>query len=211
MRIALCDDHEMFRSALATALTAQGGLQVVAQAASGAELLRMLAEMPPPDLLLQDLSLGVDGAQTGIALLEQLARDAPSVWVIVVSMHSDGPTMQKALRAGARAYVGKGSSIDVLLQAIDAVRRGHVFIDPALSPALAQQAMGASHSWDNNLSERERAVMIKVCAGQRLSAIAMELGISVKTVATHKMRLMNKLGIDNNAELIRFGQRQGLS
>jgi DNA-binding NarL/FixJ family response regulator len=208
LRLFLCDDHDLVRTALARALAALPDLAVVGEASNAADLQRLLAQSEP-DVLVLDLNIGEGGAAGGVALVERLRARHPNLPVLVLSMHDDAEVVSRVLHAGAHAFVTKGSPLESLREAIVQVGRGRRYIDPSLVPSLVGQRPEGS-AWDAVLSPREREVMARLCAGQRLSEIAATLSVSIKTVSTHKMRLMEKLQVRNNAELIRLGQKHGL-
>lgn len=211
IRLMVCDDHEMVRTALVRALQADSRFTVVAEADSAAQLLSQLGGETAIDVLLLDLSLGRDGVAAGLQMLEQVVGRRPDLPVLAVSMHDEPEIVRRALQTGARGYVTKDSSIDVLQEAILQVVQGRRFLDPNLvEPVVTRAAAPARQSWDSPLTPREREVLQLISAGQRLRDIAIQLGLSVKTVSTHKMRLMQKLDVSNNADLIRFCVEHGV-
>jgi DNA-binding NarL/FixJ family response regulator len=211
IRLMVCDDHEMVRTALVRALQADERFTVVAEAESAARLLAQLGGEPAIDVLLLDLSLGRDGVAAGLQTIEQVVSRRPDLPVLAVSMHDEPEIVRRVLQAGARGYVTKDSSIDVLQEAILQVVQGRRFLDPNLvEPVVTRAPPPARQSWDAPLTPREREVLTLISAGQRLRDIAIQLGLSVKTVSTHKMRLMQKLDVSNNADLIRFCVEHGV-
>jgi DNA-binding NarL/FixJ family response regulator len=211
IRLMVCDDHEMVRTALVRALQADARFTVVAEADSAAGLLAQLGGDTAIDVLLLDLSLGRDGVAAGLQTLEQVIARRPELPVLVVSMHDEPEIVRRVLQGGARGYVTKDSSIDVLQEAILQVVQGRRFLDPNLvEPVVTRAAAPARASWDAPLTPREREVLQLISGGQRLRDIAVQLGLSVKTVSTHKMRLMQKLDVTNNADLIRFCVEHGV-
>lgn len=210
-RILICDDHELVRTAIARVLASHPELHIVGQAAQGPELLTLLsADAEAAEVLLLDLNTDGGGVAAGLSLLERVCRQHPTLLVVVLSMHAEPEVVDRALRAGARGFVAKGSSMDTLVQAVSMVRRGRRYVDPALVDGLILRRDQTEGLWDATLTPREREVMARLCAGERLTQIAEALGVSVKTVSTHKMRLMEKLRVGNNAELIRLGHAHGL-
>lgn len=210
-RILICDDHELVRTAIARVLASHSELRIVGQAAQGPELLTLLAsDAVAAEVLLLDLNTDSGGVAAGLSLLERVCRLQPALMVVVLSMHAEPEVVDRALRAGARGFVAKGSSMDTLVQAVATVRRGRRYVDPALVDGLILRREQSDGPWDATLTPREREVMARLCAGERLTQIADALGVSVKTVSTHKMRLMEKLRVGNNAELIRLGHAHGL-
>lgn len=205
IRLMVCDDHDMVRTALVRALQADGRCSVVAEASDGAGLAVALRNQADVDVLLLDLSLGRDGVTAGVQAIEQTHASRPDLPIVALSMHNEPELVRRALQAGARGYVTKDSSIDVLQDAISQAYQGRRFLDPNLvEPMVTRPPKPASRSWDAMLTPREREVLQMISGGQRLRDIALQLGLSVKTVSTHKMRLMQKLEVGNNADLIRF-------
>lgn len=197
-RLLIADDHAIVRRGLVDLLSAQAGVMVTAQAATAEETLRQ-AQRPDLDLILLDLNMPGSG---GTALISQLQRERPFLPVLVLSMHDDGPTVSRALRAGASGFVTKGSSTEVLLEGVRRVARGERFVDPALAEEVTHERRADGEA-NPPLSERESQVLDLIVSGMRLGEIADTLNVSAKTISTHKMRLMQKLGVDNNADLIR--------
>lgn len=210
IRLIVCDDHDLVRTALVRALQAEPDLQVVGEAASPASLLRLLTPSPTPvapaDVLLLDLSLGDGQATAGLDVLQRVARTHSTLPVLVVSMHDEPGFVAAAQAAGARGYVTKDSPLERLALAIRLVNDGERVFPEGFTDA--PPASGGS--WDAALTPREREVMRLICNGRRLSDIGTDLGLSIKTVSTHKVRLMEKLGVRSNAELIKLGLLHGV-
>lgn len=204
IRLLFADDHAIVRAALVQALSAEPDLQVVAQAASAQETLD-LATVLSVDAVLLDLNM--PGAK-GVSLLEALLELRPGLPVLVLSMHNERPIVERVLRAGASGYVAKDSQMAVLLRAIREVAAGRRFVDPALQDAEGVLSLAAPGE-PETLSQRERQVLDLIASGLRLGAIAERLHVSAKTVSTHKMRLMHKLRISNNADLMRHALTLG--
>ncbi len=209
MRVMICDDHAMVRTALADALRrAAPEATIVAELSDPADLHGALRRLGS-DVLVIDLSTGPAGIQGGIEVLRALALLHPQLAVVVLTAFAEPMVARQCLAAGARGFVAKGSAMEVLVGALRAVASGRRFVDPAIAAETGDMPARPADD-DVSLSPREREVLARLCAGARLSSIAVELGISIKTVGTHKMRLMQKLGLRNNAELIRFGHERGL-
>ena len=211
IRLIVCDDHDMVRTALMRVLELHSSNQVIAEAASGEQLLQWLKVSPAIefDVLLLDLNLGSATLTSGLDLIKQLIVIKPTAHIVVVSMHDEPDIVSKAIQNGAMGYVSKASSIDTLQEAICHAHQGHHFLDPILVESIVAKRPLAC-PWDAELTKREREVMVMLCGGQRVSDIASSLCLSIKTVSTHKIRLMEKLGIKNNADLIRLGLQNRL-
>jgi DNA-binding NarL/FixJ family response regulator len=207
IRLLVADDHEVVRSGLVQLLKQRPGLRVVAEGATAAETLAR-AQEPDIDLVLLDLNM--PGAR-GVSLIETLRQLRAALPIVVLSMHDDGQVVSRALRAGANAYVTKGSSFAVLAEAIDRAAGGGRFIDPAVVERVVFDQANMPVPLHETLSARERQVLNLILEGVRLGEIADRLHVSAKTVSTHKTRLMQKLRVDNNADLVRYAMHNGLT
>lgn len=201
IRIIIADDHTLFRVGLRQMLHSFAGIEVVQEATNAAEALAA-ANAGGAELIVMDLTM--PGA-SGTSLVEQIRKAQPALPILVLSMHDEPGTVRRALQAGASGYITKGSSPDTLFTAVTRVGAGERFIDPSVAASLAfdtaAHAGGAAHQ---SLSPREWEVLRLIAQGVMLSQIAELLHLSPKTVTTHKTHLMEKLGIGNNADLIRY-------
>lgn len=205
IRILIADDHSIVRRGLRQILATEPDLEVLAEASQGSEVLALLRKHPV-DILLTDLSMpGI----SGLDLIRRVEAEAPEVRVIVLSMHNEPQLVSRALKAGAAGYVTKDSDPAILVAALRKIAAGGRFLDPALVDAMVFSYNGETPPQEI-LSDREYEVLQYLCAGTSLNDISNKLHISAKTVATHKARLMQKLKIENNAELIRYGMQHGL-
>lgn len=206
IRIIIADDHAIVRSGLKQILATTTDLVVVSEAAHGSEVLEQWRHTPC-ELLLLDMTMP---GSNGVELISRLHAEKPDLPILVLSMHNEGQIIARALKAGAAGYVTKDSEPEILLAGIRKVAAGGKFIDPALVDAMVFNVSGNHHLPHDVLSERELQVLKLIAAGGPLGSIAGQLHVSPKTVSTHKMRLMQKLGIDNNADLIRYATKHGL-
>jgi DNA-binding NarL/FixJ family response regulator len=207
IRMLVADDHEIVRSGVVRLLAGCHGIEVVAEASNAGDTLAVARDMTL-DLVLLDLNM--PGA-SGVPLIEALRRLRPELPIVVLSMHSDGQIVSRALRAGAAGYVAKGSSIAVLVEAVERVAAGGRYIDPALVECVVFDQSAMPMPLHETLSARERQVLSMIVAGLRLGEIADRLHVSAKTISTHKTRLMQKLRIDNNADLVRYAVQNGVA
>jgi DNA-binding NarL/FixJ family response regulator len=206
IKLLVCDDHDMVRTGMVMALQMEGQFQVLAEAASAEALLKLVGSKTEADVLLLDLNLGGTGLAAGIQLISKLCAVNAKLPILVVSMHNDPEVVRSALDAGAKGYVTKESAFDVLEEAINHLHRGHRFLDPNLvEPMVMKSKRNLNAPWDSTLTTREREVMAMLVAGQRVSEIALSMGLSIKTISTHKVRLMEKLNVANNADLVKLG------
>ncbi len=206
-RILLVDDHGLVRSGLRQLIDGTADLQVCGEAASGNELLALL-QREPAELVLLDLAMP---GLAGVELIRQLVAAHPALRVLVLSMHNEGQIVSRALKSGAAGYVTKDCHPDTLLGAIRKLLAGGRFIDPALVDSVVFNTGMDEEPRHEQLSPRERQILEMVCSGMPLGDIADRLHLSPKTVSTHKMRLMQKLDLRTNADLLKYALRQGLT
>ncbi|MCC6472472.1 MAG: response regulator transcription factor [Burkholderiales bacterium] len=201
IRIVIADDHTIMREGLKQLLAAAGDLEVVGEARDGHEVIERVRQLEF-DLLLLDMSMP---GKSGIDLIRQVHAEKPRLRILVLSMHEEEQYAVRAIKAGAAGYLTKESAAAQLVTAIRKVASGGAFISPAVAELIALAAMpdsaGPPHS---TLSDREFQVLRMLASGRTVSEIASELILSVKTVSTHKSRLMQKMGIGNQADLIRY-------
>lgn len=208
IRLMIADDHTIVREGLKQLFALVADIKVVGVATSGAAVLEALRH-DAADLLLLDMTMpGI----SGVELITRVRAQNPEQKILVLSMHNEPQIARRALSAGAAGYLTKDSDPEVLLAAIRRVAGGGRFIDPGLAEAMVFAATGdngaATHE---QLSEREQQILRLLVRGRSVNEIADELVISNKTVSTHKSRLMQKLNLQNNAELVRYGVEHGLS
>ena len=208
IRVLVADDHALVRAGLVSLLRALANVEVVGQAANGREAVALSARERPQvvfmDIAMPDLN-GVDACA-------RLARETPSTRVVMLSMHANEEYLRRALRAGARGYLLKGASPAELEVALAAVARGETYITPAMSAMLveAYRRGGEETGAGEALTTRQREVLQLIAEGHSSKAIAQRLGLSVKTVETHRSQLMARLDIHEIAGLVRYAVRHGL-
>ncbi|MET0203570.1 MAG: response regulator transcription factor [Casimicrobiaceae bacterium] len=208
IRVVIADDHTILREGLRQLLGASADVEVVAEAADGHEVLARVRNLDF-DVLLLDMSMP---GKSGIELIKHVKSEKPKLRVLVLSMHEETQYAVRAIKAGASGYVTKDSAGTQLVTAIRRVAGGGAFITPEVAEQLALGAMpGAEGPAHQRLSDREFEVFQLLVAGETVTDIASKLNLSGKTVSTHKARLMEKLGIDNQADLVRYAMKHGLS
>lgn len=207
IRISIADDHAIVRGGLLQIMATTDDITVVREASSSSEVLAQ-AQQRDFDVLVLDISLPGAG---GLELIRQLSEERPDLPVLVLSMHNEGQIVQRALKSGAAGYVTKDSEPGVLLAGIRKVAAGGKFIDPALVDSVVFTPSDTTHHPKSLLSEREFEILQLIVTGMALGDIADRLHLSPKTVSTHKMRLMQKLGVNNNADLVRYAIRHGVA
>lgn len=204
-RILLVEDHQMVREGLRTLLAGEPDFEVVGEASDGAEAVRLAGELAP-HVVVMDVEL--DGL-SGIEATKRLARERPETAVVALSMHDDAPTVDRALRAGVRGYVLKGSGVSALCEAIRIVRRGETFLSPAVSRYVLPGYLRRRGTDADPLTDREREVVDLIAEGLTSREIAERLGLRPKTVENHRARIMEKLGIHTTAGLVRWTLGRG--
>lgn len=207
IRIIIADDHAIVRGGLIQLLKTQTDMKLVGEAGSSAEVIQRVRSVEA-DVLLLDLSM--PGA-SGVDLIASLRAEKPRLPILVLSMHCEGMIAAKALKAGANGYICKGSSTDNLLAALRKVAKEGRYIDPVLVDALVFDGKAYLEPAKSELSEREFQILDLLINGATVTGIAEQLALSVKTVSTHKTRLMQKLHVRTNAELIRYAITHGLT
>ena len=208
LRVLLADDHALVRAGMRSLLRDIAGVEVVGEAADGAEALA-LAARERPDVVLLDIAMKGMG---GLEAAAQFRAQHPGVKVIILSMHASEEYVLQALRAGAAAYLIKDSATAELELALKSVMRGESYLSPAISRQVVEgyvQRMGAGATEDP-LTPRQREVLKGIAEGRSTKKIALDLGLSVKTVETHRAQIMERLGIRDVAGLVRYAMRTGL-
>jgi DNA-binding NarL/FixJ family response regulator len=205
IRILLVDDHPVVREGIRTILTERLRGAYVGEAADADAALRLVAA-DPWDVVIADISLP---GTSGLDLIKELQRLYPTLPTLVLSMHPAAQFARRALGAGAAGYLTKDSAPEELVAAIDEARRGHRYVSRDAGDVLrwASKEVTAPHE---ALSDREYQVLRMVGSGQTVSDIARHLGLSVKTISTYRTRVLEKLGMRTNAELMRYAIENSL-
>lgn len=214
IRVLLADDHAMLRSGLRLLVNQQPDMEVVGEAGTFSDAVRM-TEIAKPDVVTLDLTMP-DGQ--GIEWIERVSAAHPATRVLVLTMHDDPAYLRAALQAGASGFVVKKAADSELLGAIRAVHAGRVFVDldahgarasAALTSAKTSSEAGSPRDGDL-LSDRERTVLERLAQGHTNQSIADQLQVSVKTVESYRARLLRKLGLRSRADLVRYAMQTGL-
>lgn len=200
--VALADDHQLMREGLRRLLETSAGMRVAAEAGNGHELLAALRQHSV-DVAVVDLTMP---GMSGMDLIRRVKTEFPQVAVLVLTMHAEEQYAMRAFRCGAAGYLTKDSAGAELVQAIRKVAAGGGYVTAAMAEQLAMGLAGGHDRLSHAaLSDREFEVLRHIVAGRRLTEIGELLHLSVKTVSTHKARILDKLGLDSTAALIRYG------
>ena len=201
IRIVIADDHTIVREGLKQVLSAAGDLAIVGEAQNGHEVIERVRGLDF-EVLLLDMSMP---GKSGIELIKQVRAEKPKLRILVLSMHEEEQYAVRAIRAGAAGYLTKDSASAQLVSAIRKVAGGGAFITDSVAQQLALGAMPQTDVLPHStLSDREFQVFREIVSGKAVSDIAAELNLSVKTVSTHKARILQKMNMSNPAELIRY-------
>lgn len=201
IRVLIADDHPIVREGISKILGANADMRVVGEAASGLEALRMITTCQP-DVVLVDISMP---GMSGIELIGRIRAEHPRLPLLVLSMHKEEQFAVRALKGGAAGYLTKDCAPEQLAAAIRKIVAGGKYITPAVADALAAAIVPTQMDTPHKLlSNREFQIFRMLASGQSVNEIANVLSLSANTVSTHKRRLMNKLGVDNNAGLVRY-------
>ncbi len=201
IRILITDDHPIVREGLRIILGTCQDMMVVGEAANGIEALHMIP-LCNPDVALVDISMP---GMSGIELISRIRAEHPQLPVLVLSMHQEEQFAVRALKLGTSGYLTKDCAPEQLAEAIRRVVAGGRYITPGVADALASSIMPAqAETPHQSLSNREFQIFRMLAGGQSVNDVAHALSLSANTVSTHKRRLMDKLGIDNNAGLVRY-------
>jgi two-component system nitrate/nitrite response regulator NarL len=201
------DDHPVVRKGIGSCLARQADLEITGEAANGQEALRKARELSP-DIVLMDLDMP---QMDGLAVTEVMRRELPDIKVLILTMHSNSEYVMRIIQSGARGYILKHASPEDLVQAITTVQSGEVFFSPEVARVALNQLVNAGEHGDNHdLTIREREVLSRIADGLSNKEIAMCLGVGVRTVETHRERVMRKLNIHSIAGLTKYAVAKGL-
>ncbi len=209
IRILLADDHGVMRAGLRAVLEDEAAVEVVGEAATGEEALQLAGKLQP-DIILLDIGMpGIDG----IEATRRLKNIQPHIKVLILTVYEDETLLREAIRAGASGYIVKRAAGDELIDAIQAVSRGYMYIHPSITRMLVNDLSPAADTKKiaiETLTPRESEVMGYIIRGYTNRGIAEALYISVRTVESHRANVFGKLGLKNRVELVEFAEKYGL-
>jgi len=209
IKVLVVDDHPVVRKGLQSCLARQDRLKIVGEASDGDEALGKTRELGP-DIVLMDIDLP---RMNGLAVTELLRKEQPRVKVLVLSVHTNKEFIFRIIQAGAHGYISKGAPPDELVRAIESVCDGEAFFSPEIARAALNQFVsnGGKQEPFVQLTTREREVLALIAEGRSNKEVASRLGIGVRTIETHRERIMRKLKIHTIAGLTRFAILNGIS
>lgn len=207
-RTIVVDDHAIVRRGIVQILAEHPDLTVVAEVGDYGELRQALRQHGEVDLLVMDVGLP---GKNGIDILKTLREEYPRLRVLIVSMYPEDQYAVRAFRAGASGYLNKASAPEKLIEAVNQVVAGRKYVTPEIAQALIENLNapdeGPAH---DKLSDREFQTLKLIASGKRLSDIAQALALSPKTVSVYRARVLEKMGMSNNAELTHYAIKHGL-
>lgn len=216
VRVILADDHSLVRAGIKSLIQNFSMIEVIGEAENGREAIKLIEEMVP-DLVLLDIAMP---ELNGLEVVSRIAKELPEVKIIILSMHANEEYVVQALRAGANGYLLKDSAPTELEFAINAVIRGESYLSPAISKhvvdtylrRITDQPKESEGEPDifKQLTSRQREILQLIAEGNSTKDIANKLNVSIKTVETHRMQLMDRLGIHDIAGLVRYAIRMGI-
>jgi two-component system, NarL family, response regulator NreC len=205
IRVVLADNHALVRQAL-RALLEREGFQVSGEASDGREAVRLVPALRP-DIAILDISMPL---LNGLDAARELKKYSPNTRVILLTRHDEPQYVTEGLRVGIKGYVLKNQAANDLVQAMQQVVRGGIYLSPNISRAVVEAYLSKTDLTADPLTPRERQVLQMVGEGNSTKDVAKLLGISAKTAESHRARLMRKLDIHETASLVRYAIRRGL-
>jgi DNA-binding NarL/FixJ family response regulator len=209
IKVVVVDDHAVVREGLKRIISESGGMTVSGEASDGHEALQVIRK-EPCDVVLLDITMP---NKNGLDVLKDLHAESPRLPVLILSMHPEDQYAIRVLRAGAAGYITKESAPAKLVQAIRKVVRGGKYVSASLAEKLVYD-LGSGTDKEKapheTLSDREYQVLCMIASGKTVTNIAVELALSVKTISTYRVRILEKLKMNNNAEITRYAIKEGL-
>jgi DNA-binding NarL/FixJ family response regulator len=209
VRVLLADDHTLVRAGIRALLPSIEGVEVVAESGDGREALELIARHRP-DVALLDIAMP---GMNGLEIAKRITRESPRTRVVILSMHADPSYVQQALRAGAAGYLLKGAAVSELPLALRSVMLGETYLTPKVSKHVVDGFLREGEGEPgplHGLTKRQCEILQLIAEGHPTKEIATILDVSIKTVETHRARLMDRLDIHDVPGLVRFAIRAGL-
>lgn len=211
IKILIADDHGILREAITSLLNNEFGMEVIGEAQDGRTAVQLAKELHP-DVIIMDIAMP---GLNGIEATRQIVREMPNIKVIALSVYADRRSVREMLKAGASGYVPKQCAFKELVTAIQNVVSNQTYLSSRISGIVVEEYVHRLEENDNSaysiLTPREREVLQLIAEGKSTKAIAKELFVSNKTIEWHRRQLMNKLGAQSVAELVKYAIREGLT
>lgn len=199
--VAICDDHKIVREGLKQIISGFAEFTVVADVESGEALFQVIRDQKV-DIIILDVSLP---GRNGLEVLKQVKALRPEICVLVLSMYPEDQFAIRMLKAGASGYLHKDSEPGLLLEALRAIVRGGEYLSPKITQLLFREMSGKTSDLPHKqLSDREYEVLLYIGEGKSISEIANQLSLSVKTISTYRTRILEKMKMDNNSDLVKY-------
>ena len=206
IKIIIADDHPLFRRGLKHALEETNDIQVIGESSNGEDLLSLIKDCIP-EIILLDISMP---GKSGLDLLKQLKSEYPKLPILILSVYPEEQYAVRFLKAGASGYLTKESAAEKLAEAIRKIVGGGKYASPEVIEKLAFDFSNSDKAPHETLSDREFQVFGMISIGKSLTEIGLELSLSVKTISTHRTRILEKMKMKKNAELIRYAITRNL-
>lgn len=211
MKILLADDHTIVREGLRLILSRQSGLDIIAEVSDGAQALEKTKELEPDVVVMDVVMHGMDG----ITATRRIKSICPETQVVALSMYADKNFINEMLKAGASAFLLKDCASTELIEAINAVKEGTLYLGPSVSGIVARMYVdsigGVEEAGEKDtLSDREMEILKLLAEGKTNGEIALELHVSIKTIGSHRRNILHKLGLRNIVELTKYALAKGI-
>jgi len=209
IRVIIADDHKLFREGLVNLLSDSADIEIVAEAENGNDVFHKAKELKP-DIVIMDIGMPV---LNGVDATKILIRELPDIKVIALSMHSDKQYIKGMLEAGASGYLFKNCTYNQLIDAINSVNNGKIYLGDEITEVVVHDYLGKEGriiNTDHELSERELEILKLIADGKSTREVGEILFISIKTVGTHKQNILEKLKLKNTAGLVKYALKKGI-
>jgi two-component system invasion response regulator UvrY len=206
--VMVVDDHDLVRHGFASLLSAQQGIEVVAEASSGEEAIEHCRKNDKAiDVILMDVNMPGIG---GMEATRRISKQWPDIGIIILTVHADGPIPKRLLKGGAKGYLTKGNEVTEMVAAIKDVHQGGRYIAKDIAQQLALAMLPGQDNIIDSLSKRELQILMMIAQAHKNNEIAETLNISPKTVSTYRKRLHEKLGVKSDVQMLHLAMKHGI-